>query len=455
MSSTSSEGRAGLSRASAPLWALVDCNNFYASCERLFRPDLAGKPVVVLSNNDGCIVARSPEAKALGVPMGAPEYQWRAFLQQHGVAVFSSNYALYGDMSARIMRILEQHCPQVEQYSIDEAFVRLDGAQAVQAAEVVRQLRERVVRWTGISVSVGVARTRTLAKLANHIGKKRADGLAFLGSGAEDFALEGDDAHLLFRADDVLARMPVAEVWGIGRRQARTLWAAGITTAAALRDADDQWLRRALTVTGWRTALELRGLPCIAVENAPLPRHTLVSSRSFARPVTELAALREAVACFTGRAAERLRRAGLVAGGIAVHIRTSRHAEEGVPCHAADISLPLPEATADTLPLLRAARAGLERLFRPGLAYAKAGVMLYGLEAADRRQGSLLSAASPAEDRRREALMRTLDAINGKFGRESIFFGAQGLGEADWHMRQAHRSPRLTTRWDELPRVRC
>ena len=171
-------------------------------------------------------------------------------------------------MSARIMRILEQHCPQVEQYSIDEAFVRLDGALAAQAAEVVRQLRERVVRWTGISVSVGVARTRTLAKLANHLGKKRADGLAFLGSAA-DFALEAEDAPLLFRTDDVLAQLPVAEVWGIGRRQARTLWAAGITTAAALRDADDQWLRRALTVTGWRTALELRGLPCIAVENAP------------------------------------------------------------------------------------------------------------------------------------------------------------------------------------------
>lgn len=411
--------------------------------------------MVVLSNNDGCIVARSPEAKALGVPMGAPEHQWRTFLRQHEVAVFSSNYALYGDISGRIMRILEQHCPQVEQYSIDEAFVRLDGALAAQAAEVVRQLRERIARWTGITVSVGVARTRTLAKLANHIGKKRADGLAFLGDDAATFALSGADASLLFRTDEVLARLPVAEVWGIGRRQARTLWAAGITTAAALRDADDQWLRRVLTVTGWRTALELRGLPCIGVDTAPLPRHTLVSSRSFARPVTELASLREAVACFTSRAAERLRRAGLVAGGIAVHIRTSRHAGEGVPCHVADMSLSLPEATADTRLLLRTARTGLERLFRPGHAYAKAGVMLYGLEAADRRQAGLFCATAPEEDRRRQALMRTLDAINGKFGREAVIFGAQGLGKADWHMRQAHRSPRLTTRWDELPRVRC
>lgn len=445
MSSTSSKPAS--SRRPAALWALVDCNNFYASCERLFRPDLTARPVVVLSNNDGCIVARSPEARALGIPMGAPEFTWRPFLQQHGVAVFSSNYALYGDISSRIMRILEQHCPQVEQYSIDEAFVRLDGAQALQAMEVARHLRAIIARWTGISVSIGVAPTRTLAKIANHIGKKRADGLAFLVS-------DLPQAACCFRADDVLAGLPVTEVWGIGRRQARALWAAGITTAAALRDADDQWLRRALTVTGWRTALELRGLPCIAVDNAPVPRHTLVSSRSFARPVARAEALREAVSCFTARAAERLRRAGLVAGGIAVHIRTSRHAREGA-FYGPTAQMALPEATSDTLALQEAARAGLERLFRPGYAYAKAGVMLYALEAAIGRQASLLRNLPPREERRRAALMRTLDAINAKFGRECVIFGAQGLGEADWHMRQERRSPRMTTRWDELPRVRC
>lgn len=452
MSFTSSNSAA--SRRPAPLWALVDCNNFYASCERLFRPDLAARPVVVLSNNDGCIVARSPEARALGIPMGAPEFTWRPFLQQHGVAVFSSNYALYGDISARIMRILEQHCPQVEQYSIDEAFVRLDGAQALQASEIARQLRATIARWTGISVSIGVAPTRTLAKIANHIGKKRADGLALLDVDASLPARDAAQAAVSFRADDVLARLPVTEVWGIGRRQARTLWAAGITTAAALRDADDQWLRRTLTVTGWRTALELRGLPCIAVDNAPTPRHTLVSSRSFARPVTRPEALREAVACFTARAAERLRRAGLVAGGIAVHIRTSRHAREG-DFYGPTAQTPLAEATADTLALQRAARDGLDRLFRPGYAYAKAGVMLYALEAAAGQQVSLLRRLSPQEERRRAALMRTLDAINAKFGRECVIFGAQGLGEADWHMRQQRRSPRMTTRWDELPLVRC
>lgn len=455
MSSTSCKsGAACRPCRSRPLWALVDCNNFYAACERLFRPDLASRPVVVLSNNDGCIVARSPEARALGIPMGAPAFTWRAFLQQHGVAVFSSNYALYGDISARIMRILEQHCPQVEPYSIDEAFVRLEGAQALQALEVARHLRETIVRWTGISVSIGVAPTRTLAKIANHIGKKRADGLAFL---ANDAHLPGQDAAqatLCFGTDDVLARLPVTEVWGIGRRQARTLWAAGITTAAALRDADDQWLRRTLTVTGWRTALELRGLPCLAVDNAPTPRHSLVSSRSFARPVTRAEALREAVACFTARAAERLRRAGLVAGGIAVHIRTSRHAGPG-NFYGPTAQMSLPEATSDTLALQRAAQAGLERLFRPGHAYAKAGVMLYALEAAAGRQASLLRALPPQEEARRAALMRTLDAVNKKFGRDCLIFGAQGLGEADWHMRQEHRSPRMTTRWDELPLVRC
>lgn len=454
MSSTSC--KSGSSRRSAALWALVDCNNFYASCERLFRPDLAARPVVVLSNNDGCIVARSPEARALGIPMGAPEFTWRSFLQQHGVAVFSSNYALYGDISARIMRILEQHCPQVEQYSIDEAFVRLDGAQALQAMDVARHLRTIIARWTGISVSIGVAPTRTLAKIASHIGKKRADGLAFLGDDARlpGAGKDAPQAACCFRADDVLAGLPVTEVWGIGRRQARTLWARGITTAAALRDADDQWLRRTLTVTGWRTALELRGVPCIAVDNAPTPRHTLVSSRSFARPAVRPEALREAVSCFTARAAERLRRAGLVAGGIAVHIRTSRHAREEA-FYGPTVQMPLPDATSDTLVLQRAAQAGLERLFRPGYAYAKAGVMLYALEAAAGRQASLLPCLSPREERRRAALMRTLDAINAKFGRECVMFGAQGLGEADWHMRQERRSPRMTTRWDELPRVRC
>lgn len=454
MSSTSCKpGPARCARRPA-LWALVDCNNFYASCERLFRPDLASRPVVVLSNNDGCIVARSPEARALGIPMGAPAFKWRAFLQQHGVAVFSSNYALYGDISARIMRILEQHCPRVEPYSIDEAFVRLDGAQALHALEIARRLRAIIARWTGIGVSIGVAPTRTLAKIANHIGKKRADGLALLDVDPFLPAQDAAQAALCFRSDDVLARLPVTEVWGIGRRQARTLWAAGITTAAALRDADDQWLRRALTVTGWRTALELRGLPCLAVDNAPTPRHTLVSSRSFARPITRPEALREAVACFTARAAARLRRAGLLAGGIAVHIRTSRHAAQG-DFYGPTAQISLPNAASDTLTLQQAAQAALERLFRPGHAYAKAGVMLYALEAAAARQASLLRALSPREEQRRAALMRTLDRINAKFGRDCLIFGAQGLGDADWHMRQDHRSPRMTTRWDELPLVRC
>ena len=252
----------------ASLWALVDCNNFYASCEKLFRPDLANRPVVVLSNNDGCIVARSAEAKALGIPMGAPEFKLRSRLQELNVAVFSSNYALYGDISARVTRILELCCPQVEPYSIDEAFVRLDAPQRANLPEFCREVRQRVQRWTGIVVSVGVGTTRTLAKIATHVAKKH---LAYEGV----FSL----ARPVEAIDRVLARTPVEDVWGVGRRQARRLWAEGIRTALHMKHADDIMLRRLLTVTGWRTALELRGVPCLGNETAPVARKTLMSTR--------------------------------------------------------------------------------------------------------------------------------------------------------------------------------
>ena len=296
---------------SQPLWALVDCNNFYASCEKLFRPDLAARPVVVLSNNDGCIVARSAEAKALGIPMGEPEFKARPLLQRHKVEVFSSNYALYGDISARVMATLEQLCPHVEQYSIDEAFVRLEGPMAANASDIAEQLRQTVRQWTGMMVSVGVAPTRTLAKVANHLAKKSS------GVYVWDSALA--------EAAAVLRAFPVREVWGIGWRQSKKLLEIGVTSAWGLREANDVWLRKFLTISGWKTAMELRGVPCINEEEGPVPRRTLVSSRSFGETVYDLASQEPAVGTFTVRAAERLRRQELVAGGIAVHIRTSRH----------------------------------------------------------------------------------------------------------------------------------
>lgn len=442
MSSTNSD-------SPASLWALVDCNNFYASCEKLFRPDLVHRPVVVLSNNDGCIVARSAEAKALGIPMGAPEFKLRSQLRALNVAVFSSNYALYGDISARVVSILEQCCPQVEPYSIDESFARLEAPQRANLPEFCRDVRQRIQRWTGIAVSVGVGATRTLAKIATHVAKKHP---SYEGV----FSLARQERDI----DRVLAGTPVEDVWGVGRRQARRLWAEGIRTALHMKNADDIMLRRLLTVTGWRTALELRGVPCLGNETAPVARKTLMSTRSFAQRIRDKAMLAQALSTFAVRAATRLRREGLVASGLGVHIRTARpgQAAAGERLYDQTVHCPLPMPTADSQMFIRTALEGLERIFVPGFAYAKAGVMLYGLERADAVQGSLLALAAGLEssgDGRRQNLMRSLDDINRRFGRDAVIFGAQGVGDAPWHMRQEHRSPRLTTCWDELPLARC
>jgi DNA polymerase V len=437
-----------------PLWALVDCNNFYASCERLFRPDLRGKPIVVLSNNDGCIISRSDEAKALGVEMGAPEFKVRRELARLGVHVFSSNYALYGDLSNRVMRTLGTLAPEVEVYSIDEAFLPLRGPLATDPVGVGRALRERVGRWTGIPISVGIAPTRTLAKLAGRVAKRtpRCEGMFDLAHCREVLGMG---------VDDFLGKVPVDAVWGVGRRLAAMLRGAGITTARALRDAGDDWVRRRMSVTGLRTVLELRGLPCIgAAEQGepPAPRHTVVSSRSFAGRITDVAMLREALATHAALAGAKLRRAGLVAGGLAVHVRTARHDEEAALRCDDGVSLPLPVPTADTTTFIRLAHEGLDRVFRPGYPYAKAGVMLYGLEPADTRQGSLLALVDGTAERdaARERLMAVADRVNARHGRGTLRHAAEGLAkEAPWHMRQRRRSPRRTTAWKELAQALC
>lgn len=460
-------GPAGLAAASSPpsalhsfsgpsvaSWALVDCNNFYASCERLFRPDLRGKPIVVLSNNDGCIISRSDEAKALGVEMGAPAFKVRRELARLGVYVFSSNYALYGDLSSRVMRTLGTLAPEVEVYSIDEAFLPLRGPLATDPVAVGRALRDRVTRWTGIPISVGIAPTRTLAKIAGRVAKRtpHCQGVFDLARSREVLGKS---------VDDLLGSLPVDAVWGVGRRLTGMLRGAGMTTARALRDAGDDWVRRRMSVTGLRTVLELRGIPCIGAEEQgepPSPRHTVVSSRSFAGRITDVAMLREALATHAALAGAKLRRAGLVAGGLAVHVRTARHDEEAALRCDDSVALPLPVPTADSAVFIRLAHEGLDRVFRPGYPYAKAGVMLYGLERADTRQGSLLALADGTAERdaARERLMAVADRINARYGRGKLRHAAEGLDDkAPWHMRQRHRSPRRTTAWDELAEALC
>ncbi len=435
------------------LWALMDCNNFYASCERLFRPDLMGRPIVVLSNNDGCIVARSAEAKALGIPMGEPEFKARAFLKKHNVAVFSSNYALYGDMSRRVMEVTEASIPYVEQYSIDEAFLRFTKALECNALEAARALRERIYRYTGIAVSIGLGPTRTLAKLANYLAKK--------GDGIYVFPKDRQEQ------DALLSAVPVNAIWGIGRRQTTTLTKYNIHSAKALRDLDAVWLRQKLTVTGVRTAMELRGIPCIDEDTSPscAIRHTLVSSRSFGQRIFLQTHLAEALTSFAVKAGARLRKEALLAQGIAVHIRSSKHPYgekqgqgKGDYIYNKTLSLKFPFPTADTQMMIKASMQGLDALFKEGVAYAKAGIMLFDLSAASKQQASLLDLMDPTKEaaqKKSHELMRTLDAVNARHGRHALRYAGEGLdAHAPWRMRQQYRSPRFTTSWNELPTVR-
>ena len=426
-----------------PLFALVDCNNFFASCERVFAPALKGRPVVVLSNNDGCVIARSAEAKALGIAMGQPAFECARLCERHGVAVFSSNYALYGDMSARVMTVLAGQAPALEVYSIDEAFLLLSGLPG-DPVERCRDIRAEVYRRTGMPVSIGLGPTKTLAKAANREAKKNP-----LHGGV--FSLAGHP-----NPGAVLARIPAGDVWGIGRRQAAKLAARGVDNAAAFAALPREWVRANMTVTGLHTLLELSGIPCFPLGQGPEPRKSVLCSRSFGRPVTAREELEEAVATHASRAAEKLRGQGLVASCALAFVQTSRFVK-GAPAYANSFSQAFSPATAHTPALIRAALSALSRVFRPGLAYKKAGVMLAGLERADRRQLSLFDLPSPdrPEDPGRGGrLMDALDAVNARFGREALRFAASGL-ERPWRMRQARRSPRFTTVWEELPEVRA
>lgn len=421
----------------AVFYLMVDCNNFYASCERAFRPALEGQPVVVLSNNDGCIIARSNEAKALGIAMGEPAHLRADFLHRHGVHVFSSNYALYGDMSARVMEILAGFARHTEVYSIDECFLRVEGLSTASLCELARDIRRTVRLWTGIPVCAGIARTKTLAKAANRLAKKYAPDGIWLFEDPDDIDL-------------ALATMNPGDIWGIGRKNARYLAACGVRTALDLKHLPQDWVRRHLTVTGLRTVLELGGTPCIELDDAPPPARSLVVSRSFGKRLESRDLLEEAVSSFAQRAGEKLRRRGLVTGAVQVFITTNRHMPD--PQYAGSLCRPLPAATADTLLLHAPVVSMLREIFKAGYKYQKAGVILLELTPAGNRQLSFLEPQG-AERTRRTQLMQALDTINTRHGRGTLTLASSGLGVRPWHMRQVRRSPRYTTSWDELPVV--
>jgi DNA polymerase V len=418
--------------------ALADCNNFYVSCERVFRPALGTRPVVVLSNNDGCVVARSPEVKALGVPMGAPYFKWRPLLARQGTAVFSSNYTLYADMSARVMRTFGQFTPDMEVYSIDEAFLDLRGL-AMDPAAYARTIRAVALRCTGIPVSIGIADSKTLAKVANRLAKKdRTAGGVFELTPAN--------------ADAVLERTDVKDIWGVARAKAAFLARHGITSARQLRDADRAWVRRRMTVVTEQTVLELRGMRCFTLERQPPSKKAICSSRSFGKPVADPVELREAVTAYVSRAAEKLRAQGSVAAVVLVFIQTNRF-KDGEPQYSNTGERRLPVATSYTPELIRAAQTALQAIYRPGFRYKKAGVLLAGIEPENARQLSLL-AAQPADEARRAGLMRTVDALNARYGRGTMAYAAGGV-EPGWRMQRGMLSPRYTTAWEDIPVARA
>ncbi|MEW6247567.1 MAG: Y-family DNA polymerase [Nitrospirota bacterium] len=420
-----------------PVFALVDCNNFYVSCERVFNPSLEGRPVVVLSNNDGCVVSRSDEAKALGITVGVPVYQIRALIRTHGVRLLSSNYALYGDMSRRVMETLEQFSPEVEVYSIDEAFLNLSGLSRINRTEYGRRILMTVKQWTGLPVSVGIAATKTLAKLATRFAKRAAE-----GAGVLDLTDTPNREH-------VLAEAAVGGIWGLGESAARRLESHGICTALQLRDADEGWIGKHLGVVGLRLVRELRGLSCFSVEGCPPPKQGIAVSRTFGRPVESLEELCEAVAAYTARAGEKLRRERLLAGGLWVFLTTTRLTDDSRDSQSVFLDLPVP--TEDTGDLIRYALRGVERAFTAGCRYKKAGVVLTELTPADRRQIDLFDATDREKSRR---LMQTLDRLNQRMGAGTIRYAAAGLAQP-WQAKFAHRSPAYTTNWQDLVQVRA
>jgi DNA polymerase V len=419
-------------------FALIDGNNFYVSCERVFNPRLEGRPVVVLSNNDGCVVARSAEVKALGVKMGEPWFKLKVLARQHGIVAYSSNYTLYADMSNRMMQVLGRYSPQQEIYSIDECFLGLDGFGHFDLVAHAQRMRQQVKQWVGLPVCVGIAPTKTLAKLANHCAKKNLAG----SDGVCDFG-----ALAKTECEALLAQLPVQEVWGVGRKLTARLNDCGIHTVKQLRDADAATIGQQFSVVLERTIMELRGVSCLELEALAPAKKQIMSSRSFGAYVHTLPELEEAVSAYIARAAEKLRAQESVAGAVQVFIRTNPFNEKH-PQYQQAIAVPLTQATSDTVRLTRAALWGLKRIFRPGYAYQKAGVMLMELSPAASTQGVLFGAGNPA----RPALMDVIDRANAQWGRGTLKLAAEGVSKS-WHMKRGHKSPGYTSAWAELPRV--
>ena len=415
------------------MYAHIDCNNFFASCERLFRPELEGKPVAVLSNNDGCIIARSAEVKALGIPMGIPLFKVQPIVKTHDIRLFSANFELYGDLSERIVSVLREVTPLIEVYSIDECFLDLSQLHITNLYTWAKNVQEQIRKEIGVPVSIGVGSTKTLAKVATSYAKKH-DGIAVVAS---------DEIR-----QRILEGLPVEDVWGIGWRTAPRLRERGVTNAWQLVSASDGWLKQHFNITGMRMVSELRGIRCLEFGDKRDKRQSIMVSRAFGHKVREFHQLESAAANFATRAAAKLRAQDSVCSKVVVYLTTSKHDER---VRSVSKSTRLSEATADTGRIISTALGLLEELYDPDFSYQKVMVLL--LDIVDREVWQL-SLTNPVNERdERERLMAGVDALNARYGQGTVWHAAEDKSHAAWQSKHALRSPRYTTNWAELPRV--
>ena len=419
------------------MFALIDCNNFYASCERVFQPQWEGKPVVILSNNDGCVIARSNEAKALGIPMGAPAFQYQAQFKRQGIKVFSSNYPLYGDMSSRVMSILEQYTPNVEIYSIDEAFLQFKGFELFDLREEGKKMRKQIRQWTGIPVSVGMSPSKALAKIANKIAKK--------------FAVKTEGVYCIDNEEKRIKALKwtaIGDVWGIGRQHRQRLEAMGIENAWQFTMLPDDWIRKHMSVLGLRLKKDLQGLPSTLLEENPPPKKGIATTRSFEGTLSSFTDLEERISTFATSCAEKMRKQQSSCNALLVFVRSDPHKKGEAPYRNSCV-LSLPYVTDSSIILSKYAVLGLRKIFKDGVSYKKAGVMIMGLVPTQKRQLSLFE----NKNTKHVALMQRLDQIHKRFGPNQIKLANQDLNRT-WKMKQEHLSNRFTTELTEVITVR-
>jgi len=415
--------------------ALIDCNSFYVSCERLFKPKLLNKPVVVLSNNDGCVISRSNEAKALGIKMGEPFFKVKDLVSKHKVFVFSSNYALYGDLSRRVMKILKTFSPNVEIYSIDEAFLDLSFVEENKTEELAKEIRNRILKWTGIPTSVGISNTKTLSKVANHIAKKNNTGVMYL-----------DPKY----SDEYLKKFEIQDIWGVGRQLTKFFIKNNILTAFDLKNVSNTWIKKSTNVLSAKTAMELRGIPCIDLMPYSEKRKSCCVSRSFGRKVSNLEELKEAITAHALNATEKIRTDEQITRSITVFIRTSPFNKDK-RYYSNSHTVELPIDTNNSLEIVKYALEALDKIYKPGHLYQKAGIILSKLKDADKFERNLLT---PIIQKDLKRLMSAIDLTNTKYGRYSISLAQAGINKS-WKMRRQHSSKIDTASFYDLPTIRA